>query len=259
MNVDYYNNYGDQDIDSYLDDVLLKDEAEKERTELLRSLCPEDTVNALDVGAGHGLLLKELAKNIPCEGIEITEEKVALIQRRFKIKATLGSADNLPFEDNSFDTLYCCEVLEHLPYGVYKKALQELERIARKYIIISVPYCESVIMTRCPYCRAIFNPNYHFRRFERDSFKGLFSTFKLAEYHAFGTLRNYGLIPRIIREYVKPKEFSMTNVCPACGYHREKSTSLTSTEERPKSKIAKLLPKKPRWHIVKFEKSHAER
>ncbi|MEA3489889.1 MAG: methyltransferase domain-containing protein [Candidatus Omnitrophota bacterium] len=47
---------------------------------------------------------------------------------------------NLPYEDNSFDTVICSDVLEHLSYD--KEAITELSRIARKKMVITVPACK---------------------------------------------------------------------------------------------------------------------
>lgn len=44
---------------------------------------------------------------------------------------------NLPYADNSFDTVICSDVLEHI--GPHKQAIGELLRIAKKKIIITVP------------------------------------------------------------------------------------------------------------------------
>ena len=46
----------------------------------------------------------------------------------------------LPFEDNSFDLVLCCEVLEHIPFDDFDKALNEIKRVTRKKSIISLPY-----------------------------------------------------------------------------------------------------------------------
>ena len=45
----------------------------------------------------------------------------------------------LPFEDNSFDCVMACQVLEHIPYEDFEKVLEELSKITRKYLIISLP------------------------------------------------------------------------------------------------------------------------
>ncbi len=49
-----------------------------------------------------------------------------------------GSVEALPFAPNSFDAVVCLEVLEHLdkPAG----AVRELARVARRALVISVPY-----------------------------------------------------------------------------------------------------------------------
>lgn len=45
---------------------------------------------------------------------------------------------DLPFKGNSFSTVLCCEVLEHLPYDRVKKALREINRVTRDYAVISI-------------------------------------------------------------------------------------------------------------------------
>ena len=63
----------------------------------------------------------------------------------------------LPFEDNSFDVAVACEILEHLPWNDVDKALKELCRITKKYVIISVPYSCSVfeLIFKFPLIRTI--------------------------------------------------------------------------------------------------------
>lgn len=46
----------------------------------------------------------------------------------------------LPFEDSSFEVVTAFEVLEHLPWDDFERALLELKRVSRKYVIISLPY-----------------------------------------------------------------------------------------------------------------------
>jgi ubiquinone/menaquinone biosynthesis C-methylase UbiE len=49
---------------------------------------------------------------------------------------------SLPFEDKSFDTVTCSEVLEHLTEP--EKAIRELLRVAKLQVIITVPDNEEV-------------------------------------------------------------------------------------------------------------------
>ena len=52
----------------------------------------------------------------------------------------VGDIRELPFESNSFDTILCFEVMEHLPFEDFEKILLELHRVSRKFVIISIPY-----------------------------------------------------------------------------------------------------------------------
>lgn len=62
------------------------------------------------------------------------------------IEINLEKAERLPFEDNSFDTVICIDVLEHLDnlHAVFA----ELIRVSKKYVIISLPNCWRD--ARCP-------------------------------------------------------------------------------------------------------------
>jgi len=51
----------------------------------------------------------------------------------------VGSADALPFPDNSFDAIICAEVLEHMPFGSSCQAIREIYRVTRKHAFVTVP------------------------------------------------------------------------------------------------------------------------
>jgi SAM-dependent methyltransferase len=50
-----------------------------------------------------------------------------------------GDVRFLPFADHVFDSVICLEVLEHLERSGGEQLLQELERVARKQVIVSTP------------------------------------------------------------------------------------------------------------------------
>ena len=51
----------------------------------------------------------------------------------------VGSVLDIPFRDNSFQIVACYELLEHLPYEYVAKALSEISRVSKQYVILSLP------------------------------------------------------------------------------------------------------------------------
>lgn len=52
----------------------------------------------------------------------------------------VGDVLNLPFKKDSFDVVLCAEVLEHLPFTKFKKALKEIRRVCRIGAVITLPH-----------------------------------------------------------------------------------------------------------------------
>jgi hypothetical protein len=51
----------------------------------------------------------------------------------------LGDAMYLPFCSSSFDIVLASEIIEHLPKGMGKKLLSEIERISKKLVVVVTP------------------------------------------------------------------------------------------------------------------------
>ena len=86
-----------------------------------------------------------------------------------------GDATHLDFPDRSFDVVFCAEVLEHIPE--LEAACHELARVARRHVIIGVPYREDtrVGRTTCPHCGRKNPPWGHVNTFTLDRLRKLFA------------------------------------------------------------------------------------
>jgi SAM-dependent methyltransferase len=100
-----------------------------------------DFSRAVEVGCGEGYGLVRLREKYPSaswQGLDLSPRAVEQARARNKdIPILTGDVRSLPYPDNSFDLVLCLEVLEHL--RDFKLALEEIVRVASKYIIISVP------------------------------------------------------------------------------------------------------------------------
>ena len=119
----------------------------------------------LEVGVGSGIL-KTICKHLlpyNYESLDVDEE----------LKPDhIGSILKMPFADQQYDIVVCFQVLEHMPYESFTKALSELFRVAKKSVIISLPNANRVLSLHiqkiCPY-KFIKRP---FTRTEEHKFDG---------------------------------------------------------------------------------------
>lgn len=67
----------------------------------------------------------------------------------------LADVRSLPLKDRTFDIVAAFEVLEHIPFDDVYKALKEMRRVARRYIVLSLPYSniffELLVNIKIPY------------------------------------------------------------------------------------------------------------
>jgi len=96
--------------------------------ELLERLEPAGVRAALDVGAGVGALLDDVAQHAPEALIVGSDRALGMLQLASRRHAlTVADATRLPFRDRSFDLITMTFVLFHLPHPV--DGLQEATRV----------------------------------------------------------------------------------------------------------------------------------
>jgi ubiquinone/menaquinone biosynthesis C-methylase UbiE len=93
--------------------------------------------NILDVGADQCYLKEHLGNKVNYIGIGLSSDKLDL-----KIDLEKQS---LPYKDNSFDVVLCCDVLEHLDN--IHEIFDKLCMVSKEYVIISLPNPHSVFLS----------------------------------------------------------------------------------------------------------------
>jgi SAM-dependent methyltransferase len=102
-----------------------------------------NSTNILDVGCGEGAVANFLNNKPSIKANQIAGLDIELNRLRIarainpELQFYQGSIYNLPFQNNSFDLVLALEVLEHLEFP--EKAIGELNRVSRDWIVISVP------------------------------------------------------------------------------------------------------------------------
>lgn len=159
--------------------VLLTEEVEKFPTGKL-----------LDVSCGTGTVLSMLTKS-PLEkyGIDFSEKMIEVAQQKVGDTAQLrvSSAEDVPFDDNTFDVLTCSFAFHHYIHPA--KVLQEFRRVMKPgaTLIMADPYLPQPLRSLInPLLRFSENGDYHM--YGRQELCRLMkdSGFKMEDYRRIG-------------------------------------------------------------------------
>jgi 2-polyprenyl-3-methyl-5-hydroxy-6-metoxy-1,4-benzoquinol methylase len=152
---------------------------ERSLDELLDRAAP---TTILDVGCGEGVLVEQWADRPRVErivGIDLEDEGLQAEwakRQRPNIEYRVMPAENLPFEDGSFELASAIEVLEHVPDPEHTVA--EMARVARRHLLVSVPrepLWRGLNMARAAYLRELGNTPGHVNHWSKRSFVQLLS------------------------------------------------------------------------------------
>jgi SAM-dependent methyltransferase len=182
-------------------------------------MVPEDVRTIVDVGCGDGFITHRLAECWEVTGID----RSAVAISKLRCRAIEASADALPLPDRSMDLLHSSQMLEHLPDGVYERAIAEMDRVASRWLIVSVPYREQIAkaVARCPQCNLQFNIHGHLRSFDERTLERAFPAFERIRTELCGPLTNpsYAALERARQRFAK-RWYVWKGAqiqCPQCG------------------------------------------
>lgn len=88
----------------------------------------------LDVGSASGWFLNEVSHRFPdskCVGIDVYRDAIRYGKIKYKnLNLLYADAHKLPFNNNTFDVVICCEVLEHVISA--GRVLEEIRRVLKE-------------------------------------------------------------------------------------------------------------------------------
>jgi SAM-dependent methyltransferase len=158
--------------------------AEIARTRDLLAMVPKNLSTVLDVGARDGHFSRLLTEHFE----SVTALDLTMPQFDFeRVRPVQGDVTKLQFPDNSFDVVFCTEVLEHIPS--LEKACSEISRVAGHALVIGVPYKQDTRLDRttCNHCGRTNPPWGHLNTFDEHKLSRLFSDCRVIRTSFVGT------------------------------------------------------------------------
>jgi len=166
----------------------------------------------IDVGCGDGYITSQILKKFKeVAGEDISKEAIKIAKKKNpKISLVVATCTNLPFSDNSFDTVVASETLEHVNYNDGKMLLKEARRILKPQgkLIISTPNLSNPYMK---FLQVTHKNIEHLKEYTKKEFAELISThFKIIRLNSGVSLPIF--IPKISRFIKIPRCY---NYCVA--------------------------------------------
>lgn len=235
------------------------DEQIKAKCAYILAKIPKDVKSIIDVGCGNGSITNELAEKYRLLGVDIAQEALQYV----KVNKICAPSSQISVHDQSFDMVFSSELLEHLPKDILYKTVKEFERVAKKYIMITIPNNESLKKryVKCPECNFIFHVDHHLSSFSEEDIKKLVGkNFKHLQTAYFGWLdREYNEVLLKIKQVIGNTWWTKDRkhiICPYCGNNKFPSGkgNIISKSCNLLNRIISRDKTKPFWMYLLFEK-----
>lgn len=184
------------------------------RAKEIVSYLPDEVKSVLDIGCGNGIITNMIDRELVL-GMDFASVPLKNVKRN----AICASIDLLPLKKNKFDLILMTEVLEHLSNQIYTKAIQEINRLKAKYLLISVPFGEDleVNQCKCGLCGFVFNTSHHYRKFDEHWYAKEFPDYdvQLVKYTTNKIPPNLHIVQ--LKHYCGVYSDYKNASCPKCG------------------------------------------
>lgn len=235
-----------------------------EKIQITLDYLKSDVTSLLDAACGNGIFTNMALERFPDMKIMAFDRSESAL-KYVKARKIIAGIDEIPFPDCSFDAVVAHDVIEHLPVNVYSKAIRELSRVAKKYIIIAVPYMENLQdnISECPSCKTIFNNDLHFRSFDKSSIKDLFLEYGFLCTDIQTCEKNtYWVGQKVYGSlfYSKWKKYFRSPICPLCGYKnsldQDPLFKIGGNEQKTQKSFLTYLKSIPKLFWPKYSKDY---
>ncbi len=224
---------------------------------------PQDVVSIIDIGCGNGIITNELGKKFTVLGVDRSANALTHV----KTEKLQASSASIPLPDVSYDMVLSSEMIEHLDEETLRKTVNEIKRLSKKYVFITVPNGENLnkFQLHCPECGKNYNHSYHLHSFTLEKLKDLFPGYKVEKAFYYGTpVRRYNNVlaklkmkicpPASWFPYFAKKTKDERTMCPFCEHefvHNYKFNPLAFLIDAFNMVISRKVPY---WIFVLFKK-----
>jgi len=207
--------FENEDMAEHFAHIILEDAASQnvvqgfiiDRVQFIESVLGRENIKNetfIDIGDPDGMFIKALGK----DGLSanISEIGVRNIHKK-GIESIQCDAENLPFKDESIDNVLFFEIFEHLQNPI--SGLKELNRIAKKSVILSIPAVSKTTIHRYNYQPDWPVFEHHIFELDDTDFKKIVSHagFSVAQHRVAEVL-----VPRTLKERVAFLLWDLINI-----------------------------------------------